>query len=122
MNSSPGRFAPIVNRLLCVLGLTLLLSCMNPAGETADQSKNTEETPIPTVLIISEYVEGDSYNRALEISNIGDATADLSEYFVEIYEDGTTYLSRTIQLNPSDTEAGQPGSGRVLCPGQLKSE
>lgn len=41
-------------------------------------------------LFISEYVEGWSNNKALEIYNPTDQTIDLSEYFVARYSNGTT--------------------------------
>lgn len=41
-------------------------------------------------LIISEYVEGWSNNKALEIYNTTDQAIDLSEYFVARYSNGST--------------------------------
>lgn len=48
------------------------------------------EVPLPSgdTLIISEYVEGTSYNKYLEIYNAGTGAADLSKYTVKYYRNG----------------------------------
>ncbi|MCK7487833.1 MAG: lamin tail domain-containing protein [Bacillus subtilis] len=40
-------------------------------------------------LMISKYVEGSAYNRALEIYNHTDGIVDMSQYAIRIYEDGS---------------------------------
>lgn len=44
-------------------------------------------------VIITEYVEGSSYNKAIELYNSGDAVVDLSEYSLVRYKDGSTSSS-----------------------------
>ena len=51
-----------------------------------------------TDLMISKYVEGSLYNRALELYNRTDESLDLSDYKVLIYQDGSNTPSITIQL------------------------
>lgn len=52
-------------------------------------------------LFISEHIEGSSNNKALEIFNPGDTAIDLSTYTIEIYSNGGTSASQTIQLSGS---------------------
>ncbi len=52
-------------------------------------------------LYISEYVEGSSYNKALEIYNGTGSNIDLSAYEVQFYFNGSTTLGRTISLTGS---------------------
>lgn len=49
-------------------------------------------------VIISEYVEGGSYNKAVEIFNVGENTVDLSTYALNFYFNGKTDAGRTIPL------------------------
>lgn len=65
-------------------------------------------------LFFSEYVEGSSYNKALEIYNPTAAPADLSDYRVLAYHNGNASPSYTINL--SGTIA--PGDVFVLCNNQ----
>lgn len=58
-----------------------------------------------TKIFISEYVEGISNNKALEIYNPTDQPVDMSEYFLQRYSNGSTTASaqgspeaKTIQL------------------------
>lgn len=41
-------------------------------------------------VLISEYIEGSSNNKALELVNLGDTAVDLSSYVVETYANGKT--------------------------------
>ena len=50
-------------------------------------------------LFLSEHIEGSSNNKALEIFNPGDTAVDLSTYTIEIYSNGGTSASQTIQLS-----------------------
>lgn len=59
-------------------------------------------------LIFSEYIEGSSYNKALEIYNGTDQNASLSEYVVELYINGST-TPVTIELG-----SGTLGTGEVF--------
>ena len=49
-------------------------------------------------VIISEYVEGGSYNKAVEVYNAGDTAVDLSTYALNFYFNGKTEIGRTITL------------------------
>ena len=49
-------------------------------------------------LIISEYVEGDSHNKAVEIHNPSALTIDLEPYSVEVYNNGATEPTQQLNL------------------------
>jgi predicted extracellular nuclease len=50
-------------------------------------------------LMISEYVEGSSNNKYLEIYNAGTNAAELSKYVVKMYSNGGTSDPKTTQLD-----------------------
>ena len=50
-------------------------------------------------VFISEYVEGSSYNKAIEIYNSGSAPVSLSSYELKFYFNGNASAGRTIGLN-----------------------
>ena len=52
----------------------------------------------PTELFISEYVEGSSHNKAVEIFNGTGASVDLSSYKLQYYFNGSSSAGRTIAL------------------------
>ncbi|BBB32115.1 hypothetical protein TTHT_0529 [Thermotomaculum hydrothermale] len=66
-------------------------------------------TPTGKDLYFSEYIEGSSYNKALEIFNETGSAVDLSEYEIQMYVNGNTTPSTTITLsgtlNDGDTFA-----------------
>ncbi|MCL1124075.1 extracellular exonuclease ExeM [Shewanella surugensis] len=49
-------------------------------------------------VIISEYVEGSSNNKAIELYNSGDSAVDLSTYSLVRYKDGDTEASDSVTL------------------------
>ncbi|MBM71256.1 MAG: hypothetical protein CL847_00535 [Crocinitomicaceae bacterium] len=49
-------------------------------------------------LIISEYVEGDSHNKAIEIHNPSSITINLEPYSVEVYNNGATDPTQQLEL------------------------
>lgn len=49
-------------------------------------------------IIISEYIEGSSNNKAIEFFNTGTAEVDLSTYALEVYSNGNTETSLIIPL------------------------
>ncbi len=53
-------------------------------------------------VIISEYVEGSSNNKAIELVNLGNEAVDLSKYSLEIYANGSTSA-----LTPATSLSGQ---------------
>lgn len=50
-------------------------------------------------LIISEYVEGSSQNKAVELYNPTDNAIDLSEYTIKLYKNGNTAPDRETALS-----------------------
>jgi subtilisin-like proprotein convertase family protein len=63
----------------------------------------------------SEYVEGSSYNKALEIYNAGDELINLENCKVITYNNGASSPSSTIDLAPTNLAAGEV---HVLCSSQ----
>ena len=49
-------------------------------------------------LIISEYIEGDSHNKAIEIHNPSPISINLSAYHLELYNNGATDANQTLDL------------------------
>lgn len=66
--------------------LALMIAAAYASGAQAD-------------LIFSEYIEGSSFNKAIELRNTGDATIDLSQYAVELYSNGSTSLNTALTLS-----------------------
>ncbi len=50
-------------------------------------------------LIISQYVEGSSINKYIELYNATTETINLSEYTLELYSNGATTVSQTLTLS-----------------------
>ncbi len=57
-----------------------------PGGEAAD-------------LLITEYVEGSSFNKAIEIFNGTDEAVNLAGYTLEVYFNGNSFAGTTINLS-----------------------
>ena len=74
-----------------------------PTATPAPQPTATSvpSTGCATDLIISEYVEGSSYNKALELFNGTDSTINLSGYTIKLYTNGSSSASTTINLSGS---------------------
>ena len=53
----------------------------------------------PTELFFSEYIEGSSFNKAIEIFNGTGQTVDLSRYTVQLYSNGAATPSQTMSLS-----------------------
>ncbi|TVP86245.1 MAG: hypothetical protein EA375_02050 [Acholeplasmataceae bacterium] len=49
-------------------------------------------------FIISKYIHGEGWNRAIELYNASDDTIDLSQYQIDLYLNGAATPSRTIPL------------------------
>jgi len=49
-------------------------------------------------LLITTYVEGSETNQAIEITNISDASIDLTDYEITIYQSGSLTNTKTIDL------------------------
>ena len=74
------------------LGLTMLMVLTMMAPVTS---------PAAGELFFSEYIEGSSHNKALEIYNGTGATVDLSTYTVELYSNGAASPSQSVALSGS---------------------
>ncbi len=66
---------------------------------------------VPTELFISEYIEGGSYNKAIEIYNGTGAAVDLSDYQLELYSNGSTTISQSQILSGTIAD----GDVWVIC-------
>ncbi|MEX6685991.1 DUF5689 domain-containing protein [Danxiaibacter flavus] len=88
--------------------------------------------PVPVTradLIISEYIEGSSYNRYLEIYNASSTSADLSKYIVRLYLNGAVKAKSSSKLDtlirtPSLAPNGiivikHPSAKAILPPGVI---
>jgi len=62
-------------------------------------------------LLISEYVEGSSNNKAIELVNLGNDTVDLSQYKLQMFFNGNTTAATTINL----TGTLAPGAVYVIA-------
>jgi predicted extracellular nuclease len=73
-----------------------------------------EENPEPTIdLYFSEYLEGSSNNKAIEIYNPTNDTVDLSTYTVELYSNGLA-LTETPSQSLTLTGTLAPGAVYVI--------
>ena len=85
----PGAYIQNVNALECdSVGASSLLVSILACGEAG----------LCDDLIISEYIEGDSHNKAIEIHNPSPITIDLSAYHLELYNNGATEANQTLDL------------------------
>ena len=50
-------------------------------------------------LLISEYIEGSSFNKALELYNGTGSDIDLANYSLELYSNGASTASQTLPLS-----------------------
>jgi predicted extracellular nuclease len=66
-------------------------------GITAQAS--THESSAPRDLLISEYVEGSSFNKAVEFYNGTGGPVDLADYALGVYNNGSTSPSVTLPLS-----------------------
>lgn len=78
------------------------LGCPGVAACTGSEPKPTEENAAaPAKVLITEYVEGGSYNKAIEISNIGGSNIDLASagYKLQLFANGATEMSAEAPLS-----------------------
>ena len=87
---SKGKWKKPLN---IVLSAGLLASLGIPAVPPAAVAAT-----IATDLLISEYVEGSSNNKAIELYNGTGKTMDLSAYSLELYSNGAATASQTLKL------------------------
>ena len=81
--------------LSIVTVLALILSLFSPVANINAQA----ETAVATDLIISEYIEGSSFNKAIELYNGTGAEVDLSQYTLEHYNNGNSATVGTTTTN-----------------------
>ncbi|HRI19485.1 MAG TPA: DUF5689 domain-containing protein [Panacibacter sp.] len=65
-------------------------------------------------LLFSEYVEGSSNNKYIEIYNAGSAAADLTKYVVKLYVNGQTTVSSTATLDVVSGSASLAAGGVIV--------
>lgn len=89
-----------------LLTIAIILSVAFPAGMIPSFAATNFSD-----LIISEYVEGSSSNKAIEIYNGTGSSVDLSTYTVELYSNGATTATQTEKL----TGTIEPGDVFVIA-------
>ena len=100
---STTRVLPLHRGMTLLLAAALALGALLPFGPVAVRAVSTD-------LFISEYVEGSSFNKAIEIYNGTGADVDLTagQYRVELYSNGSPTISQAMSLT------GTLGDGGVL--------
>ncbi|MGM7634687.1 endonuclease [Bacillus sp. Hm123] len=76
-----------------ILSATLAASLLVPIFPAT-----TKASTAATDLIISEYIEGGSYNKAIELYNGTGKTIDLSTYTLELHSNGATTATNKVEL------------------------
>jgi predicted extracellular nuclease len=84
--------AAVPRRTIAVLSTLALLAAALVAGIAPAKAAASE-------LFFSEYVEGSSNNKALEIYNGTGASVNLSGYTLELYSNGATTASQSMTLS-----------------------
>lgn len=74
------------------LAASLVSSIVVPAASPAAATATAAD------LIISEYIEGGSYNKAIELYNGTGSDIDLSAYTLELYSNGSATATNTLEL------------------------
>lgn len=77
-----------------LLSVGLVASLWVPASQTTVQAAAPASD-----LFISEYIEGSSFNKAIEIYNGTGASVELSPYSVSLYTNGSTYAQSEMALS-----------------------
>ena len=74
---------------------------------TASVTTNNEESgeALLANLVISEYVEGSSNNKYIEITNVTGSSIDLSNYDLAQYNNGGTTVKYTLSLGSENLES-----------------
>jgi len=104
--------ADTVTGYLTQFNTTNEVSIRNP-GPPVNDVIAAVPPPAGNDLIISEYIEGSSNNKYLEIYNAGSTAADLSLYDIKLYSNGGTTASNTLNLATVQATLA-PGSIIVL--------
>ncbi|KAA1174433.1 ExeM/NucH family extracellular endonuclease [Marinobacter salinexigens] len=69
-------------------------------------------------LVISEYIEGSSNNKAIELLNTGDQTVDLTAWELQVFFNGSSTAGLTVDLEG----AVEPGSNFVFSHSSAAAE
>jgi uncharacterized protein len=91
---------------------TVVVTLTDSAAQSASQSAVVTVASTPPVstgtadLFFSEYIEGSSNNKALEIYNPTTETVDLSSYVVKLYSNGTTTAGNVFTLTGTLSPGG----------------
>lgn len=99
---------------LRLLILVILLMAVSACPATIFDYEKREPS-----LYFSEYMEGSSYNKALEIYNGTSVKQDLSDYSIHIYYNGETTPNTKIELPEEDLE---PDAVFVICHSNIEDE
>lgn len=78
----------------------------NATIPTASTSTDAASSSCATDLFISEYIEGSSNNKAIEIYNGTENSISLGSYSIQIYSNGNSSPSSTISLNSVSLASG----------------
>ncbi|MBP2080167.1 5'-nucleotidase C-terminal domain-containing protein [Oceanobacillus polygoni] len=85
-------------RVFSMFLILVMLSVNITPGFVTTGSAQSDETTAED-LFISEYIEGSSFNKAIEIYNGTGSAVDLSSYQVELYSNGASSASQTLTLS-----------------------
>lgn len=85
--------------LTALLAFALVLATVAFSPAPRSQAATTD-------LIISEYIEGSSFNKAIEIYNGTGADVDLSGYSLELYSNANTTPGATLALSGTLVDGG----------------
>ncbi|MFG6147935.1 chitobiase/beta-hexosaminidase C-terminal domain-containing protein [Halobacillus sp. B23F22_1] len=80
----------IITSMIAVLALSPFSSAI-PTAQAGSQSQ-------PDELFFSEYIEGSSYNKAVEIYNGTTDEVDLTDYEIEMYSNGATEATGSFDM------------------------
>ncbi|WP_456267944.1 ExeM/NucH family extracellular endonuclease [Kushneria sp. AK178] len=84
--------------------------------ETPTPQPDPQEPAAPESLLISEYVEGSGYNKAIELTNRGGSDLSLEGFTLSLYSNGNTEANATQALGEYGSLA--PGETLVLANSQ----
>jgi len=109
-------------RKLFSLSLVFALVFMNysPMMANAENQESADD------LFISEYIEGSSYNKAIEIYNGTGSSVNLSDYQLELYSNGSDNPTQSLTLSGSLANDGvfvaahQNAAGDILTQADMQ--
>ncbi|MFD2044222.1 5'-nucleotidase C-terminal domain-containing protein [Ornithinibacillus salinisoli] len=81
------------------LVLIIALVFMNYSSVFAMKASAESNEELAEDLFISEYIEGSSFNKAIEIFNGTGQSVDLADYEVDLYSNGSATASQTLALS-----------------------